>query len=59
MNNMSDMSFTQTSRAMTSSPLNRSSNTYKPWWEVVSLNNAKRKVVRRHVCRDNSVFTSL
>ena len=43
MNNMSDMSFTQTSRAMTSSPLNRASNSYKPWWEVVSDYNKDTK----------------
>ena len=28
-------------------------------WELAAINNAKRKVVRRHVCRDDSVFTSL
>lgn len=28
-------------------------------WELAAISNAKRKVVRRHVCRDDSVFTIL
>ncbi|AKN44287.1 hypothetical protein [Pseudoalteromonas phage Pq0] len=59
MNNMSDMSFTQTSRAMTSSPLNRASNSYKPWWEVVSDYNKDTKRLKRVTttkCKNPSVF---
>lgn len=32
---------------------------HKTIWEAAAVNNAKRKAVRRHVCRDDSVFTSL
>ena len=35
MNDMTDLSWTQTSRAMTSLPLCRVSNSYKPWWQIV------------------------
>ena len=59
---MTDLSFTQTSRAMTSLPLNRASNNYKPWWEVVSDYNKDTKRLKRvnvTECKNPSVFTSL
>lgn len=62
MNNMADCSFTQISRAMTSLPLNRANNTYKPWWEVVSLYNKETKLLKKVTttkCKNPSVFTSL
>lgn len=43
LNDMTDLSFTQTSRVMTSRPLNRSSGTYKPMWQIAAENNAKPK----------------
>lgn len=59
MNNMSDMSFTQTSRAMTSLPLNRSSNSYIKWWQTVhEYNNDTKRLNRVRVsqCKNPSVF---
>lgn len=45
MNNMSDLSFTQTSRAMASTHLSRVSNEYRPIWVIASTSNAKPKVL--------------
>lgn len=62
MNEMTDLSFTQTSRAMTSLPLCRVSNSYKKWWQTVHEynNDTKRfKRVRVTQCKNPSVFTSL
>lgn len=62
MNEMTDLSWTQTSRAMTSLPLDRASNNYKPWWQTVHEynNETKRlKLVRVTRCKNPSVFTSL
>lgn len=43
MDSMSDLSFTQTSRSMSSKPISRVSNEYKPWWQIVSEHNKKPK----------------
>lgn len=62
MNEMTDLSWTQTSRAMTSLPLDRASNNYKPWWQTVrEYNNETKRLKRVRVteCKDDSVFTSL
>lgn len=45
LSDMTDLSFTQTKRAMTSKPLGRACNTYKPWWQSVAEHNAKPKRV--------------
>lgn len=48
MNNLSDMtdlSFTQTSRAMASKHINRAGNTSRPIWLIAAGNNAKPKVL--------------
>lgn len=50
---MSDLSFTKTSKAMSSTPLSRVSNRYKPWWQSVAENNAKPKQV---ILRKNGVI---
>lgn len=42
---MSDLSFTKTKRAMSSKHLSRTRTQYKPWWQSVAENNAKKKVV--------------
>jgi len=36
--------------------IDMSKKPHKTIWETAAVNNAKRKVVRRHVCRDDSVF---
>lgn len=62
MNEMTDLSWTQTSRAMTSLPLDRASNSYKPWWKTVhEYNNDTKRLKRVRVtqCKNPSVFTSL
>lgn len=59
MNNLSDMtdlSFTQTSRAMSSTPLDRSSSTHKPIWQIAAENNAKPKLLRVSKCKNPQVF---
>lgn len=59
MNDMTDLSFTQTSRAMTSLPLNRASNSYKSWWQTVhEYNNETKRLKRVKVtqCKNPSVF---
>lgn len=45
MNNMSDLSFTQTSRVMSSSHLSRINHEYRPIWVIAKTNNAKPKQV--------------
>lgn len=62
MNNLTDMtdlSFTQTFRAMASKPLNRAERVYKPIWQIAAENNAKPKQLRVTKCKNPSVFTSL
>lgn len=65
LNDMTDLSFTQTSRAMSSLPLNRAERVYKPWWQVVSEYNkqtltlTKAERVRVTKCKNPAVFTSL
>ena len=59
MNNMSDLSFTQTSRAMKSTHISRVSNEYRPIWVIAATSNAKSKKVRLHKCKKPNVFTSL
>lgn len=56
MNDMTDLSFTQTSRAMSSKPLARVNNEYKPWWKIVAENNKKPYVLREHKCKDSTFF---
>lgn len=62
---MTDLSFTQTSKAMSSLPLNRASNSYKPWAQIVHEYNKKTLTMKRServtvtVCKNPSVFTSL
>lgn len=62
MNDMTDLSWTQTSRAMSSKPLSRVENTYKPWWVTVSEYNkqtltlSKRERLRSTVCKNPNVF---
>ena len=56
MDNMSDLSFTQTSRAMQSKHLSRASNEYRPIWVIAATSNAKPKVLidrMRHGKRSN------
>ncbi len=45
MNNMSDLSFTQTSRAMSSTHVPRVKHEYRPIWVIAATNNAKPKKV--------------
>lgn len=52
MNNMSDLSFTKTSKAMSSAPLGRVRSNCKPWWQLVAEHNAQPK---RVILRDNGV----
>ena len=39
LSDMTDLSFTQTFRAMASKPLSRAERVYKTWWEVASEYN--------------------
>ena len=59
LNDMTDLSFTQTFRAMASKPLNRAERVYKPIWHIAAENNAKPKHLRVTKCKNPSVFTSL
>ena len=59
LNDMTDLSFTQTSRAMSSLPLNRAERVYKPIWQIAVENNAKPKQLRVTKCKNPAVFTSL
>lgn len=59
LNDMTDLSFTQTSRAMSSLPLNRAKGSYKPMWQIAAENNAKPKQLRVTKCKNPAVFTSL
>ena len=45
LSDMTDLSFTQTKRAMQSSPLSRVKFQYRPVWEIAAENNEKPKVV--------------
>lgn len=45
MNSMTDLSFTQTSRAMKSTHLSRINHEYRPIWVIAATNNAKPKQV--------------
>jgi len=45
LSDMSDLSFTQTKRAMQSAPLSRVKFQYRPIWEIAAENNEKPKVV--------------
>ena len=45
LSDMTDLSFTQTKRAMQSSPLSRVKGQYRPIWEIAATNNEKHKVV--------------
>lgn len=56
MNDMTDLSFTQTFRAMASKPLNRAERVYKPIWQIAAENNAKPKRLRVTKCKNPSVF---
>lgn len=62
MNDMTDLSWTQTSRAMTSLPLCRASNSYKPWWQTVNEYNKQTLIMRKSErvrvtkCKNPSVF---
>lgn len=42
---MSDLSFTQTSRAMSSTHVPRVKHEYRPIWVIAATSNAKRKTV--------------
>lgn len=55
MDNMTDLSFTQTSRAMSSMLLDRATITHKPIWQIAAENNAKEK---RLILRNNGVKIS-
>lgn len=52
MDNMSDLSFTQTSRAMSSKPLTRAKNQNRPWGDIVKDHNKLPKVI---TLRENGV----
>ena len=56
---MTDLSFTQTFRAMARKPLNRAERVYKPIWQIATENNAKPKQLRVTKCKNPAVFTSL
>lgn len=45
MNDMTDLSFTQTKRAMNSTHLSRVSHQYRPMWVIAEANNKKPKVL--------------
>ena len=45
LSDMTDLSFTQTKRAMQSSPLSRVKSQYRPMREIAVTNNEKPKVV--------------
>jgi len=45
MNGMTDLSFTQTFRAMASKPVSRAERSYKPWWVIAAEHNKKPKVL--------------
>ena len=49
MDNMSDLSFTQTSKAMRSTHMDRKQGNYIPWWVIVAEYNRKtpKKVIDR------------
>ena len=53
---MTDLSFTQTFRAMARKPLNRAERVYKPIWQIATENNAKPKQLRVTKCKNPNVF---
>lgn len=59
---MTDLSFTQTSREMSSLPLNRARNSYKPWTQIVHEYNKQTLTMKRSErvtvteCKNPSVF---
>lgn len=59
-NDMTDLSFTQTSRAMQSKPLIIIKGGYVPWWVAVGGHNKKPKVLidrkRDGLRSDSTVF---
>lgn len=63
LSDMTDLSHTQTKRAMQSKPLYRTSSNYKPWLVSVAEHNAKPKVLIDRVAqgkRSNpTVFMSM
>ena len=56
LSDMTDLSFTQTFRAMASKPLNRAERVYKPIWLIAAENNAKPKQLRITKCKNQTVF---
>ena len=56
LNDMTDLSFTQTSRAMTSTHLDRKEGNYIPWWVIVREHNMKPKQLRVTKCKNPAVF---
>ena len=62
MNEMTDLSFTQTFRAMASKPVSRAERSYKPWWQVASEYNkqtltlTKDDRLRVTKCKNPNVF---
>ena len=42
---MSDLTHTQVTQAMKSSPLSRVEYKYRPWWQIVKEHNAKPRTV--------------
>lgn len=56
MNEMTDLSFTQTSREMSSKPLSRAERHYTPWWKTAAKNNKKPYILREHKCKNPNVF---
>ena len=49
LSDMTDLSFTQTKRAMQSAPLSRVKGQYRPMWEITAANNEKPKAVIDHM----------
>lgn len=45
LSDMTDLSFTQTKRAMQSTPLSRVKSKYRPMWEIAATSNERLKVV--------------
>lgn len=58
MDNMSDLSFTQTKIAMKSDGVSHYQKSQMfNIWELAAVENKKPKVVRRYNCKDSKVFT--
>ena len=60
LNDMTDLSWTQTSQAMASKHINRAGNTSRPIWLIAADNNVKPKVLidrkRQGLRSDSTVF---